>query len=628
MLKNDDSLPNALYTISVAEVTAKGIDVAGFLQKQNIAAKSILLKKPVIQIINTGVDKPKPYTFNDTLELYKRILGQFKSIRADTINVIDGTILIMNREGKALTTLENIDISLNNFLVDSTRNYQNIISYFIKDVKATVENIQLPESANGTRINISKLIYDAPEKIVQVNSIQQYKSGNTTPIADLKNVQVSQLNTDEFILHQHLIAGKISCDGGLVTIYKKKIKKTTGEEALELSNDLIDRTQIGNIQLNNTQIIIIDPAKPKETPFLINDVKFSTSNIVSVSYGSTVNDLINNAEWELSAGGFSFTTKDKLYRSSAAGLLVNNKMGIISIKQILLKPLFSEAQFVSISKMQRDRYDLMFNDIVLKGVNFKKLISANIIEIESIALQPVIKIFNDRTLPFDTASLVGNYPNQALLKSPLAFYVKKIIVNNGSVFYKEKSSESKMTGTPYFTNINAVISNVTNIPSKIKQDNLLHLKAQTLFLGTSPLNTEWLLPLSLQSSMCTIRGNLGQMNAKILNQITEPLAMASVKKGEINKLTFDFKCNDSESEGTTTFLYNDLTIEVLKKDNDELKKKGLVSFLANALIRNDNPVNNTTYTGQIDFKREIDKSFFNLLWKSIFDGVKKTVLRK
>ena len=181
---------------------------------------------------------------------------------------------------------------------------------------------------------------------------------------------------------------------------------------------------------------------------------------------------------------------------------------------------------------------------------------------------------------------------------------------------------------PYFTNINAVISNVTNIPSKIKQDDFLHLKAQALFLGTTPLNTEWLLPLSLQSSMCTIRGNLGQMNAKILNQITEPLAMASVKKGEINKLTFDFKCNDYKSEGTTTFLYNDLTIEVLKKDNDELKKKGLVSFLANALIRNDNPANNTTYTGQIDFKREIDKSFFNLLWKSIFDGVKKTVLRK
>ena len=179
MLKTSDSLPNALYNIRAEEITARGIDIPGLLQGQNVTAKSITIVKPVIEIINTGADKPKAFTYNDTLDLYKKILGRFNSISSDTIQVIKGTVLITDKNGKALTTFENINISLNHFLIDSTKNYQHIISYFIKDVKVTVENIQLPESANGSRINITNLLYDAPKKLLHVAAVRQYKPHDT-----------------------------------------------------------------------------------------------------------------------------------------------------------------------------------------------------------------------------------------------------------------------------------------------------------------------------------------------------------------------------------------------------------------------------------------------------------------
>ena len=122
---------------------------------------------------------------------------------------------------------------------------------------------------------------------------------------------------------------------------------------------------------------------------------------------------------------------------------------------------------------------------------------------------------------------------------------------------------------------------------------------------------------------------MGGMDGTILNSITEPLGKASVKKGKINNLVFDIKGNNYKSRGHTTFLYNDLAVNVLKmNDNDELKKRGLLSLLANTLIANNNPKNNNTYIGEIDFTRDTQKSFFNLLWKSIFNGVKNTVMRK
>ena len=628
MLNNNDSLPNALYNISIDEVTARGVDMSGLLRNNNVAAKMILLNKPVIQIINTRVDKPKPFTYNDTLELYQKIIGKFKSVQADTIQVVNGTVLVTDKKGKALTTLENINVTLNNFLVDSTRNYQNIISYFIKDVKVTVENIQLPESKNGSRINITKMLYDAPQKIVHVNSIQQYKAGNTTPVVDIKNVQLNQLNTDAFIINHQLKAGLISCDGGLITIYKKKKKRVSGEDAIELSSDLIDEAQIGGIKLANTKIVIKDPSNESEIPFIINDVTFSASKVLSVTNSSTINDIINNAEWELSAGGFSFITKEKLYQFGAEGMLLNNKTGTIKVKRILLKPQLTEAEFTMASTVQKDRLDLSFSNIYLQGVNFKKLISTKILEAETASLQPLIKIFNDRTLPFSTTSKVGKYPQQLLTKLPFPFYVKKIIVNNGEVFYKEKARKSEMAGTPYFTKINGTIANVTNIPAKIKANKIMRLNVSSLFLGTAIIKTEWLLPLNLEDTLFTVTGEVGQMDAIVLNQIIEPLGMVSIKNGTIHKLIFDLKCNNYYGEGHVTFLYNNLKVEVLKMSDEELKKRGLASFLANTFIKNDNPNNNSTYVGNVDFKRDITKSFFNLLWKSIFDGVKKTVLRK
>ena len=58
-----------------------------------------------------------------------------------------------------------------------------------------------------------------------------------------------------------------------------------------------------------------------------------------------------------------------------------------------------------------------------------------------------------------------------------------------------------------------------------------------------------------------------------------------------------------------------------------LKKKSVTSFLANAVILNNNPSGNSEpRKNDIKNERELNKSFFNLLWISIFKGVKKTAI--
>jgi hypothetical protein len=630
ILDNANALPDALYIIKVQQVKGIGVDVAGLLQKQNVTAKKIVLTKPFIQIINTGMDNPKPFTYDDTLSLYKKILGRFTTISADTIQIINGTVLITNRKGKSLTTFENINIALNHFVVDSNHNYENIISYFVKNIQVSVENIQLPEADNNTRVNIEHLMYNAEKRLIQVKKISQYRTGNSDPLVELNKIEIDRLNTNAFIYNHRLQAGLITCNGGLITIYKPKKDKDPKNKLINFSSNLIEEAQVQGLNLGSTTIVVADPDNQTATPLIINDVRFTLPEALNVNEGNTINEIIAAANWQLNVGSFAVNTKAKKYRIDINGIRLDNRDGVGHIGKVSVKPLGSEAAFVSGSPHQKDRYDLDFNNISVKGLNFKKLLGENAVEINELTLQPLMVIFNDRTLPVDSSSKVGKYPVQQLIKLDMPLYIKKIIVRNGNVSYTEKARKSGMRGTVSFTNVNGSITNVTNIGERIKTNSSCVLDASALFLGAGKMHTQWILPLSSGNKNFSASGSMDALAATTLNQLIEPLAMASVKKGEIKKLDFNMNGNDYGAKGSALLLYNDLKIELLKKDedNNQLTSKDLASFVANTLVKNNNPQNGTTRQGDFDNPRELNKSFFNLLWKSIFAGVKKIVMDK
>ncbi len=628
-LNSTDSLPNALYNIRVQEVEVSGADIVGLMSKATVTARKILLLKPTILIINTGADQPKPYTKNDTLELYEKILGKFSSINADTIQVSEGTLMITNKSGTPQTTVENINIILKNFLVDNTKNYESILSYFVKDINVTVDNIQLPASKNNNRINLEKVAYNANKRSLEIKAIRQYQVNNMEPVIDLKKILISDLNTNAFIIQQRLKAGEISCEGGLITIYVKKNQAASkgGEQTIELSTEMIDQAQIAGINLGSTKVIIINRDAPGKKPFILNNVRFNVKENLKIKEGVTINSLINNSAWELSANGFSITTKDKLYNLNVGNFVINNANSEMKITQISLKPLLTELEFVRQSSHQNDQYNLVFNNLILSGVNIKKLLSSQELEVEQASFQPIIKIFNDRLLPPDSSSKIGKYPQQSLLKLKYPIYIKTVQIINGTVSYREKALKSELTGNVFFSNIKATLSNVTNIPERIEKSNLLKLHATAKFLGTGDLETDWQFPLNAGNGSFAIKGKMAEMNAITLNPIIEPLAMASIKDGKIDAVSFAIEGNDTKATGDILFLYKNLKMELLKKgDEDELKKKGLISLLANTIIKNENT--NSANNKIIHYERDINKSFFNLVWKTVFTGAKNTAVGK
>jgi hypothetical protein len=638
-LRTSGKLPGLLLNIQVNQIKAVGVNVAGLLSKQTIAAKIIYIENPIIQITNTGSENLPPAT-TDTLALYKQLLGKFNSIKADSIEIVDGEVSINDKDGKILSSFTKVNIALNNFIVDSTHDYSNIASYFIKDVKASVQELQFAGSKENTRVVLNNVDYDAAKKTLAVQHIRQYDTTDNKASIDINKIEIDGLNTNAFILQQQLKAGSVTCDGGILTLVTnaKTAGPTTnkGDVAIQLSNNFFGQAQVDAVNISNTQIVIINQQKPDADPFVLNNVKFSVSKRVNISDGVTLSDLINDAKWELSSDGFSINTKNGVYKITVGNLTIANDMTAqIKIDGIHLKPLLSEKAYGIKNKQQKDLYDFDFNNIVLTGVNIKELISDNKIEMEEASVQPQVRIFADRTLPADdTSSRFGTYPHQALVKLGFPFYIKTLHLVDGLVSYRERGSESGLVGELFFDKLNGAITNVTNIPDKIKENPLCILDVKAMFLGKGNFSTKWVFPLNTTNGSFDLSGHLGQIDAHILNPVVKPLGLMTIKDGNIDGLTFNVKGNDYGTTTGLSLLYHTLDMNILKKTTgadgkSQLKKKGFLSFIAGIVIKPDNPLNGETR--KIDglaYKRDLHNPFFYVVWTSIFTAAKKITLGK
>ena len=119
------------------------------------------------------------------------------------------------------------------------------------------------------------------------------------------------------------------------------------------------------------------------------------------------------------------------------------------------------------------------------------------------------------------------------------------------------------------------------------------------------------------------------MDGRELTPITRPLALVEIKSGYVQEVTFNMQGNERSAAGTVKLIYNNLKIRILKRDEDthELKRKGLLSLFANVLAVNDsNPRDGELHIAHPRYSRDPRKSFFNLVWKTLFTGVKEIAI--
>ena len=495
------------------------------------------------------------------------------------------------------------------------------------------ETLDLDEITGFLSITNLRLGYDT-------NKYKAMKALHLDP-PTLFNIQIPEISVEGVKTPRALIDKEI--DGRKLTIRnpvieilytgrgKDSLRKVPTRDIYQQILGNLNQIRIDSVSISGAKIITRNQ-KTKQTGIELNNANL---DLIDVRVDSTANEdstrLFYSKKQYISFESLSWLSDDKRYKFHAKNVSSNSLDQEVNIDEFVLDPLKGEQEFVNSIPTQDDRFDFRFNDIVLKNVNYFSLQDEEVSADSMLIRSASFKVYRDLNIPRDKKNRVGYYPHQAFQKLPVDIDIRKVVVANAFIEYKERNNVTKNAGKVQMYDVYATISNFTNKKESIRKNNVMTLVSNARFLNKTQFNVNWQFLLRDPDGRFSIKGNLGPIDAKDLNPLTEPMGPARIQKGEIKGFSFDFNGSDHSMDGTITLQYDNLKIAALEKDKGakEWDKKSLTSLFANILIRNSNlpdddkPARKTTVT----YQRDPNRSIFNLGWKTIFKGILETVSR-
>ncbi|MDQ7949235.1 MAG: hypothetical protein REI93_10335, partial [Pedobacter sp.] len=480
------------------------------------------------------------------------------------------------------------------------------------------------------------VVLDSLKLTPDTNIFNKLKKINKAPthlyrikLAHLKFSRVGILNA---YLNKKIKINSIVLDHPSIDMIFHKVPKKPDTVKVEKTLYQQLSKSISSLHIGNIRVIDADfdyysgTKKLNVVKHLKIDVKDFLVDSIS-QYDSTRVLHAKNIGFELA--GYQSLTADQMYT-----IKVDSLKGSISRKTMILKglkliPMYPDLTFSRKYKVQKDRYSLSFTEMELTGLDFLSLHSNGSLHAGHLAIGAAkVAVFLNRELPPPSFDKGRNYPHNALKRLPIATRIDTVSLKGVDVAYTEYDTKTNERGTLKLENLGGKIFNVSNDSLRLLKHPHAYADLSTKILGTGKLNVKIDFNLTDKNAAFSYTGHVEPFDMRILNPLASSLGLVSIESGKVKQLDFNISANERRSAGTVKFLYNDLKVSLLKENEaGEKKKKGLLSFLANAiLIKNDNPSKgDPVRIAHVTMERVPQASFFNLMWKSVFLGIREAV---
>jgi len=464
------------------------------------------------------------------------------------------------------------------------------------------------------------------------------RAPNNLYTVSLKKLVVKRFHPLTLYREQKLQLEEIIFDKPEVTMVNQQFAFNEGRAPRPIKSpyDIISKNlkefSIKSIRFKDVSFKYINKNITNSTPFSIDDLNITLTDLLVDSTSAEdpsrfylLKDIVINLN------NYVYRTPDKMYDIKLDKLDFRATTGKLRINSFAMVPLYNEMTFGKVAGYARERFNISMSDIMLNDIDLPLYISKQELWAKEMAISNgFISVFNQNGLPGKPQeNKIGKFPHQLLQLVDAPILVQKIQLKDVNVNYAVYNSESNQKGQISFEHTSGIIKNATNL-DKIKAINpTMEVNLNTYLFGQGKLDVNFKFNLTAKDGAFSYNGVLHNFNARVLNQITKPLGLVRINRGNIDKLKFDFEANDLGAIGTVAFSYYDLSVALMKNDpeKDHLVTRGFLSFLANALIiKSENPgLGGKLIPEKVSYSRPANTSFFNMIWKSLFTGIKYSI---
>jgi hypothetical protein len=496
--------------------------------------------------------------------------------------------------------------------------------------KIVYDKLDLDEVAGDLAVTNFSLSYDS----IKYLSLKQASNAPPTLLnIKIPSIIVSGVKTPRALIDKEIVGKNLLINDPVIDIIytysgRDSLRNTPTKEVYEQILGNLNLIKVDTLTINNARISTRDINSGKVKVEVLNTtIRLLDVSVDSASWNDTTR-LLFAKQVEINAGNVTWKSTERPYSFGLDSVQLNSASGEIRVGHFHIDPLLPEDKFIQSLPRQDDRFDFSLKGISIKGMNFPALFKEELFA-DSIGIATAsIKIYRDLGYKAGMRGPVKLFPHQSMVKAPLPFQIKKIVLANAFIEYKERALISRQAGKVQFYNSYATISNLTNRKEAAENNNILAIDINTRFLNKAPLRVTWKFYLFHPNGRFDIIGNLGKIDATAINALSVPMGPARIEKGTINGLSFNLSGNSNNMTGQVKMLYDDLKVSLLQKDDEskKLEKKKLASFAANIMIKNSNPSKkkDEPRVANVNFTRDKHRSIFHLSWKSLFTGIKES----
>jgi hypothetical protein len=475
-----------------------------------------------------------------------------------------------------------------------------------------------------------------PDSLVYQTLVDQKTAPDNLFIIRIPKLEITGVITPKALLNKEISAHIIKIINANVEIRLGNGKKPAESGFSSGMRSDLYRVILGKLNSIKTDSLVLENAGLTLSDMKSKEIRVATTGL-SVRFSGVLIDsahqndssrFLFSKDLAVHCDRLEFPLKNEFYNLEVRGVDFNTLSRLFHTDKIFMKPLLSETEFARAHKFAVDRLDIRIRSLDIQHVNLQELLTGQLIADTITISDASLHDFRDKSYPHDSADRTNNYPQQAIMKLPFSVYVSKILIRDSYIEYKEKNDRSDSSGKISFFHIQADFDNVTNMLVHIKTNNRMLLHFNAVFLDEAPFHTDITMKLNDKRGIFQMDAKLGEINAVSLNPLLKPMALAEVKKGKISSLRYHLAATNTSAHGKLLLIYDDLSLRLLKKDDDnnKYKTKFFSTLAAGLVLKESNPKNGKTRIGEIDYDRDINRSIFNLMWKSLFTAIKNVAI--
>lgn len=333
----------------------------------------------------------------------------------------------------------------------------------------------------------------------------------------------------------------------------------------------------------------------------------------------------------INVDSIAYVKDGSLYTIRAKQMHFVSDSNLLSARNFAVHCRVSHDEYYRIKGHQTDLLNFSVAGLQLHNFRWRALLDSGLLAVDTLSFrEPVLDDYFSRLVPPSNQSKKGKFPIQLLTHLKQKVAISYVRIRDGHVKYTEVNAQSHMAGVISFDGMNGGLSNLTNVPELISRNNRCVMRLSGALWKHSHISATFTFSLSDPAASFSVDGQVQDIDASQINPPAKALALTEIPSVHIGKTVLHIDGDETHAQATVTMPYSDLKVVPQEVGEDkQLNKKHVTSFLANTLlIYPDNPMQGKPVRSESSYvPRDLHKSFFNLIWKCLFNSIQKTAIR-